>query len=351
MHLTAYWMDRLGRVERTQRILGMVLLSLFAALPAAAVEQRCEELRLGTSCTCSETYDTTSHTDNIGGAGNANADNSSAAEECNDHTGSFFPAVALTTPAETGMPAGNDVDFVWRVNKECTPAVSSGKRIKADTRRVCVRSYQRVSPDYYNNGTNGGKWIELTFDGAHSLQYGHNGYGTGQVLSCRKFWDASQANCIKSGTLTPNDLLGEWVRVEMCAEGNFPGSSGEFFMEGYWERVRDGKRMDVPYQSVGSATSPVGKGVNIWPANMFRGCEGAPYGCAGSLGTGCSFSGHREVSHTMQAEWPFQRQGLFIGEAYEIEGGTPGAPAPPPPPSQSPSQEPLGKPGQPQLTP
>ena len=352
MRKNTAWNVRLRLVEQAKQILGAVLLSTLVSLPAwsAETEQRCQELGIGAACSCSETFDTASWA-TVGPY--ANPSNSTGSTECGGSGHAWEPASAVVAANQTGMPAGSTVAKVWRSNMLVGANFVYGKGgdaggMKSDTQRVCFRHYLKLDANYLDNNQNAGKFMEMTWDGHHSIQYGSNGNTSTQILTCRADWGGVTYNCApRSGALVVADLLGQWTRVEMCIQGDFPRKTGNFSMEGHYVRLSDGKRLDFGPYNMGPAVNPDWEsfGGFWWIANAFR--DSTPgFGCPAS--GSCNPQGRREISHAMQAEWPYQRQGLFIGPAYEIEGGSSGLPPTQPPVEQPPTTtESLGKPGQP----
>jgi hypothetical protein len=306
-----------------------------------AGEQRCQELDAtpGAVCDCSETLDTAIlNTDELGtDPGNSTpAPGSGAGPDdnlCGHSSGQFgwtFNSSNLEAVDEAEMPAGNTVGKVWKTTSLAELLIGKGFGGDFDAeladfsemKRICFRYYTMWDTTYLNNGQNAGKVMEMTFAFSpfFQVQYGTNGYGGGQQLSCLATWNGLAGFCERSGTLDADDLLGAWVRVEMCVSGDFGGETGDFTFQGYYLALDDGERLDLSYY-LGPITTDFapelwGEFWMIVNGDRDLSCSPEP----------CNPEGHRYFSHLMQAHWNTSAPGKFIGPAYEIEGRPPWVP-------------------------
>ena len=305
-------------------------------------EQRCQELDAtpGAECDCSETLDTAIL--NTGGSGTDPGNSTPAPDAgagpddnlCGHGGGQFgwtFNSTSLEAVDETRMPAANTVDKVWKTTALTELLMGKGfggdfdaELDLSEVKRICFRYYTMWDTTYLNNGQNGGKVMEMTFAFMpfFQIQYGTNGYGPGQPLSCLATWNGVADSCNQTGTLNADDLLGGWVRVEMCVSGDFAGESGDFTFEGYYAALDGWARLDLSYDlgpiTTNFAPEDWGEFWMIVNGDRDLSCSPEP----------CNPEGHRYFSHLMQAHWDTLSLGEFIGPAYEIEGSETGGSSP-----------------------
>jgi hypothetical protein len=333
-------------------------------------EARCKELEAlpGVSCPAADDFDTTV----MGLSGNhdgatANPGNSTGAPSFGSAWQFYAGAQPVAVP-EVNMPAGNTVTTVWEANRPAASNMTFAFNLDADqfiapdTRRIAVRHYFRLTPDFFNNNHLGGKFMEMTFssspNGAYQIQMGSNGSGAGSVYSfaAPSGWGgafpAINIPAVDNSLKLP-DCLDHWVRQEIALSGPFATGAGSFTVEGYAECLggpNRGKRKTWGPTSLGRP--PSGWNTAAYAGN-FRLINGArDHICmSGGAIVGCTPQGVRQESHAMVATWTSDALGQFIGPAVEVEGGVEGgnpAQTPPPPPGDSGAE--LGKPGTPMYT-
>jgi hypothetical protein len=348
-------------------ILAMTL--IFWAGSAMAQEQRCNQL--GSVCQCSERLDTNTFSwDNTPNSSEDVNPTDTNSKECRggksitvgEQNGNSSQITYLVPTAETGMPAGNTVNYVWRWNRGQGYILgATTNTIQSSTKRMCYRQYIRMSPTYDGGdirtdpsspNCDGGKFAQFwwTLDhGGYQVQMGSGGCAG---RNCEFFlgvpdWNAQPAhNMDFTGSLKYSDCYGQWCRLEMCVSGDFNGNTGSFFLEGYAVRLSDGKQKTWPRYNMGPGDPANGHPgltlANGWIVNGFRGDGNDPLTCTNGIPQDATNRGAwRDISYLMHAEWPVDVPGTFIGPAVEVEGGSG---APPPPPSAG---EELGKPGTP----
>lgn len=289
--------------------LGLAAALLAPAVAATAGEQRCQEL--GQTCICSEPLNSRDYRAGHGPNMWIDPDDSEDATECkgepNDGS-SWYPGNLVTVVPESGMPAGNQVDWVWRADSpdDRTNFIFGEKTIDPSTKRLCGRHYVSYDPQQ-NLGACYNKVMDIK-------------WGPGQVILTQTpnflIWVAGHSNgngpnLYPTGTLTPNDCKSpDWCRVEMCVSGDSVLHANNLSVDGYVENVKSGERVTWAPVHIGSMPSD-GSLEWLWLVNAYRHGGGCP-------------GGNRSVSHVMQAEWT-SNQGQYIGPAYEIEGGGGGA--------------------------
>jgi len=314
---------------RTRWFASLALLLTSWASAAIAAESRCTEL--GVNCTCSEPLNTQSWTS--GGGGFVNPGDSTTLQ-CGGGS-PWYPDSKLVVVPETGMPAGNQVNYVWRYNYGSGMAVFLGnKQPKPTTKRMCTRYYLRLSSNYFDNGCDGGKYIDFQpGKPTYQLQLGSGGYVG--PFNLAQWWPPTGAtNAPRSGTLQTTDCAGQWCRMEECISGDFAGGTGTFYSEARVVRISDGLSVQFPRDELGT-TAP-GSWGEVWIADNFRGND--EFTCHPSTNRP-NPAAWRDNSYAMQAEWAVDQPGVFIGPAYEVEGGN-AAPLPSPSPSPSPAAPP-----------
>lgn len=305
-------------VTRKLRVSGArtVLASLLALLaPAGAVaaspETRCTEIDgQGGRCICSSTLNATDR----------NAQGSRRCSEALDT--SRWSAVS-----ESGMPAGNTVDWVWqRTASSITRSDTiSGPTPGSGDKRICVRYYARFSPGFSaKTGTcEREKVQELRPGMTPQFQNEVSGSGFNIFMSVGENLSSAGPNY----RVDP-DCVGKWCRLEMCwgaVSGNLrDGGTG---LPDAWVQPVDGSSPEQHLAlASGTPVSFTGNWTGAWIANLYN--QG---NCA---------SNTRYISHAIQATWP-TNAGQRIGAAYEVEPSA-GSPAPAPTTSG-----PLGRPGRP----
>ncbi len=291
--------------------------------PRPGVERRCAELHdtATAGCLCSEPLNTEEWTA-VGDT--ANPSDSPGATECAGGDAYRGGVDELAVVAEDGMPAGNAVDWVWRHDKPSGGYTLSGDTaIPASAKRVCARSYFRLSPNYVPNPSppcDGGKFQEIAVKGGSDWDFQIGSGGGSSRLQMRIGIEGFQnQEPDRVGSLDDEDCEGQWCRVETCIGGDFAGGTGDVFVEAYVERLSDGKRIDWTRHNVSQSADRPGSpfpDLNwnyIWIANGFRGqdffCENPPT------------DSWREISHGMVAWWDTDTAAKFIGPAREVEGG------------------------------
>jgi hypothetical protein len=345
---------------RSANLAVAVAMALFWVGSATAQEQRCNAL--GSACTCSEPLNVNGFTT----SGTFADPSDTNSKGCFGGKALFFESTAdlagLVPTAETGMPAGNTVSYVFRNNRPWDRnmlGVGSSATINSSTRRICYRYYARMSPDY-DGGTGSdspncavGKQMSFWFNNGDQIivtDAGTKNRTTPFRLAAQ--WGNFQANngntpyipvAEGSNALKWAECYGQWCQMEVCLSGNFATNTGDFFVEGYHRRLSDNKRTTWPRTNIGPRRSGATNVLSgAWLHEPYRGNSG-PGACANG-GTVSSYTSWREASHLMEAQWTTDTPGLFIGPAVEIEG-TSGSP--PPPSEPPPEPDSLGKPGTP----
>lgn len=322
---------------------------------ASAEEQRCKDL--GAACICSEPLNTNSFT--LSGGDSLNPTDTNSKQCSNGGTSAMTmkagESAFLIPTAETGMPAGNSVNWVWRNNHTYGPALEGNGNtpLRSSTKRVCYRYYTRFSENYDGGdirvnpsspNCDVGKFSQIQWTPAgYFVGVGSGGRkGRSSAPSLQYNWSGVNRKLSETGPLTYADCYGNWCRFEMCVSGDFAGGTGNFFAEGHMIRLSDSKRVDWIRTNMGTGTP----GLNLafrWIYESYR--ENSSLSCTNG-GSPSSYASWREASHLMQAEFTADA-GTFIGPAYEIEG-TSGTPPPPPPnPDPPPTPGAVGKPGTP----
>jgi hypothetical protein len=210
-------------------------------------------------------------------------------------------------------------------------AFMDGLETGAGVRRMCMRSYfmrdrrsqlRGVKDMELCHGASGPGFQNIFGDGARQPNMYWMNIGN---VPCNNNDGSTYSNnrCTGIGNLLQTHTIGHWVRAEFCTYGALTGS-GNVFVEGYIQRLDDPSiRRDwapIPYGDVPHDGTGGCLGNKIWSA----------------VGGDISPGYQKLVSHSMQAGWPTDSPGVFIGPAYEIEGrnGTPPPPrvSPPVPP-------------------
>lgn len=330
---------------------------------ATAQEQRCNEL--GSVCQCSERLDTNAFAwDNTPQASEEVNPTDTNSKQCRggkaiqvgEQNGNSAQITYLLPTAETGMPAVNSVNYVWRWNRGQGYILGYGNTpLQPSTKRLCYRHYLRMSPNYDGGNIatdptspncDAGKFNQQKWSQTYDLQSGSAGCAG---RNCDFAWGVpGWPGFSQPGNVFPADIdfnysdcYGQWCRFETCVSGDFAGGTGNFFAEGYIRRLSDGKQRNWRRYNLGAGNPGLNMGVAPWIVNGFRGDANDPGTCTNGFPQDATNRGAwREVSYLMQAEWPVDVSGTFIGPAREIEGAA-GSPPPPPPGST------LGKPGTP----
>lgn len=336
-----------------RNVRGRVLLLLSAgslafamAAPAAAQEQRCNEL--GSNCLCSEPLqDTTTRSirDRHDFA------DSPDAKECKPYETS---SSRVRTINEFGMPAGNTVDRVLEIPEDGASVnwIRGEESAPSSTKRMCVRYYATYDENFSGVGQNGAgcpsernKMVQFGFQGANvQLQeavnpQGCHGPGTAnpdyQPIYLTNTAISNYYLRNASGDYATFDKCWKgtgWCRVEVCVAGDI-ASGQNVYTEARMTMLSDG---DVYSARQGNRTNMGNFGGGQTGADLYHG-----QGPIGGLG------GYY-ISHFMQASWSSD-SGQWIGAANEIEsGGGGGGVTPPPPPEPTPPAAPTLLPPDPQ---
>jgi hypothetical protein len=327
--------------------------------PAGAdVEQRCLEIdgEPGGSCRCAESLDTSDASDDRGGF--LNPGDSGNSKQCEGEiyladppAYSWYPTGFASPVAETGMPAGNSVSYVWRNTSQPTGTQGSVSHVKgmrsplSSSRRICFRHYFKLSPGYTSYqgvppgrcGAN--KVADMVFGEGYfrgSIQMA-DGRGGGNYGIWASGWSEAPYRHDGGGahidgapsSVSTYDCTGEWCRAEVCVSSPTSLSDGrDNYLSGYYEVVTGpnaGKREQISRVYLGDMPDYAG---GVMTRNMIIDM----YREGDCVGT-------REFSHAMHAEWNIDN-GQFIGAAAEVEGNLGGISDPlpddvPPPPAPS----------------
>jgi hypothetical protein len=209
------------------------------------------------------------------------------------------------------MPAGNDVDYVWRTTGTVGSHMEGTPGPTGSDRRVCLRSYYKQSDPFDGAAVNCGmKLMELQINSVGSLQVGNGGRTDGWNLRWSAGLPGGGNNLDRTSDLTLSSFNGIWGRVEICLSmgtGNF-GSGGDLYGEGRIVRLSDGAMIEWPLTLLESAIPPVTSWDYVWPINNYR-----------EPSSGGTCNGSRDWSHAMRASWP-TNAGQRIGSALEVEG-------------------------------
>jgi len=307
--------------------LALALALAGVSLPAAAAEQRCDEL--GASCVCSEPLNTGSYAP---AGGNGWNPSDSTTKECN--RGYPLWVQSDWSPASaSGMGLPSAIQYVARRGPEnasdSTYLGGTSGATTASTKRVCVRFYTRYSADYQAKNLpvcQANKFSEFSFGDSNALfhwDWAESGAERFTIINWDKDGNGSPEpsyNLARTGPLTIEDCRSQWCHVEMCASGNIKTGSG-ISAEGHVRGLSDGKRVDWNKTYIGSAC----------PGGSCRGGDLTAVAIVNAYRQN-TCAGSRYISHAMQAQWDTDA-GQFIGPAYEVEGGGSTPPPPPPPPT------------------
>lgn len=269
-------------------------------------ELRCEQL--GDACRCSEPLNT-----NAWGLIDlewADPVDSPDDTECRgdvDMGSTWYPRLGLEALAESGMPAGNVVEFVWsNTLPDAESYIVGDWPSREESKRLCVRVYVRTSGDYQSAGqaacTDAAN-MELAFRRDDEMMIPRSRvrmYESGGTfhVEALDFGGMARVEVPAGGeALGPRDCAG-WCRMEMCLGGELEAGTG--ITASAYVRTLGGREMTWS-SLVGNAA--LGRVRIVRIADMTR------------LG-GCA--GERSYSHAIHAEWPAD-EGQQIGAAAEIE--------------------------------
>ena len=288
------------------------------ASPAAGAEQRCTEL--GANCSCSEPLNTNLFTTfNSSFVNPADSTTKQCVGESLVYGGASYWSGGgnLRIDAESGMPSGNTVNWVWTSTQTSGTTKIDAAPPASATRRMCSRLYAKFSNDYQGTGegscqNNKIMWApQYQSSLPNSENYVTQGGGAPSWGISHAGFSTSDGVVTGSGSiLNHHDCMTSWCRFEMCMGGNVLAGTN-LYVDGSVVVLNDGRTQTFPRTFIGNA--------NGAPANRNQ-----PY-LAYRQGT-CA--GTRSVSHVISAEWTTDA-GQHIGKAYEVEGG--GGTTPPPP--------------------
>jgi hypothetical protein len=202
-----------------------------------------------------------------------------------------------------------------------------------------------IATDPSSPNCDAGKFSQFKWNQTYDIQTGSGGCAG---RNCSFFygapgWNKPGVNFPAINSLKYSECYGQWCRWETCVSGDFAGGTGNFYAEGHVVRLSDGKRVDWPRYNLGPGTPGLSMNTAPWIVNGFRGDGNDPMTCTNGFPQDATNRGAwREVSYLMQAEWPADVPGTFIGPAPEVEGAA-GTSSPPPPTPDST----IGKPGTP----
>jgi hypothetical protein len=311
--------------------LALVVLLVMASLTssraeAAGNEARCGEL--GSSCVCSEPFNTTTF---AGGPDFWNPSDTTT-KECSAEQAVMGAPIVRTSntirgtndaAAMAALPAGHTNSFFVRAddNHEGTYTVGHGLQVTSSFVRLAARFYIYHSPtfDYEGEGScHNSKQVELDADSRID-------YNTGAGFHTYNYLLFSPGiDCCVTGPLINNPNVqgfkGKWVRHEIVLTNR---SGPRYRMQSFMKNVTDNTAevavIDLALDSrVNNLTPPML--MSKIQSNNHRWSNGAV--CRGWIG----------LSHFMMAGWTSDA-GQSIGAAAEIEGGGGGSQSPPPPAS------------------
>ena len=227
------------------------------------------------------------------------------------------------------MPAGNSVNWVWRIdspNYSYTNAIFNGNPMTITTGTICTRLYQTFSSDFppptdptpnsraklqefgLGSAYQQTEWFE---SGSHRVSDSLVMFNINQSVG---YYGTPNAGTLTGQQVDFTDCQNSWCRFEQCLDvasnGNITGRVRAVV-------VNTGKTMTL----TGGQATHLGPAIidRVWIGNLYR---------------QNSSQGSRYFSYGMQAFWPQASGAAWIGPAYEVEGGA--ATAPPPSGSQPP---------------
>ncbi|ANS05898.1 hypothetical protein [uncultured Mediterranean phage] len=262
-------------------------------------ENRCDDL--GSVCVCSETLNAV-ETPTFGGENcTGNDPASSVTNGCGSSV--CVPPGGGSTPAETGMPVDNSVDFVWELTGTNEIILSGLNGADMSDGTDCTRMYYRLSPSFPTT-------VEID-DRVKISQYEASIGSSSTFYQCQ--WDYTgiadpEVRCEFLGAtneystnVTMQDCQDSWCRIEQCMTRTSGGDTTARFRI---VSLNSGETDTLIQTS--SDPQPLDFGT-IWMGNMFRQSH---------------VGGSYLISYGMQARWPTaQPDTLWIGPAEEVEGG------------------------------
>ena len=304
-------------VPRSMWFLAFALITHSSA--ATAAESRCSEL--GSGCVCSEPLNASA---SFPANSNINPPDSTT-KEC----GGGAPLVSTGGGAvvpEFGMPAGNSVNYVWRLdspNFSYTNAILYGNTMTVPAGTLCTRLYQTFSSDFPELDTpSRAKLQEFGIGGAYQQTEWYES-GSSRLADAFVMFGIDQSvgsfGVPNPGTQTGpiihlSDCRSSWCRVEQCLDVASTGTITGRVRITVLNTGAVETLTSAPAIHLGSANVD-----KVWIGNLYRQNSSA---------------GYRYISHGMEAFWSTPSASNWIGKAYEVEGG--GSTAPPPSGSQPP---------------
>lgn len=304
------------------------VLLIAGAAPAYAAEARCNEL--GSSCICSEPFNTSSY---VGGPDFFNPADSTT-KECTVETGHTGGAVVRTSATINGsndatalskLPAGNTVTRFLTANQnhEGTFFAGNGVPVSSSFARIAARFYVYHTPDFAfrTSATSSCQNTKIMeFDANSRIDY-TAGFHTYNYLDFSPAVDCCVTGPGSSPGISASQMQGKWWRWEaVMTKRSGPGYRLMFYGKNITDNTPEVTIID---------TSMNGSTANLTPPMLMSKMLSNNHRWSPS-GTGCI--GERGISHYMMAGWTTDA-GQRIGAAVEVEGGGSGAPAPQAPPA------------------